>query len=47
MFSCIFGRDINKDFTYSIPQKDQQFVPIEEGDTVMDVGVIFDEKVKF
>jgi len=47
MFSCIFGRDINKDFAYPISRKDQQFVPIQRGDTVREVGVIFDEKVKF
>ena len=37
-----FGTDVNKNFTYTIPQKNQQFLPTERGDTV-----IFDEKLHF
>jgi len=38
----------NKNFTYTIPQKNQQqFVPIERGDTVRDLGAIFDKKLNF
>jgi len=46
-FAVSFGRDVNNDFKYIIPHKDQQFVPIERGDTVRDLGVTFDEKLTF
>ena len=42
-----FGRDVNKDSMYIILYMNQYFVPTERGDTVRDLGGIFDEKLTF
>ena len=44
-----FGRDINKDYVYTIAHKDHNniIIELERGDTVRDLGVIFDEKLTF